>query len=126
MHRFIYFALVFVLATIYSVAAAPLAVARDVWVPHIEVPNADTVWTRGTTVTVEWATDDAPDNISNGAAIYLRKGNSTFLDPLATGFDLRAGQYPVELPDTLEPASDYVIVLFGDSGNWSDEFTINA
>ncbi|KAH7097563.1 hypothetical protein BKA62DRAFT_423491 [Auriculariales sp. MPI-PUGE-AT-0066] len=153
MNRLLQFALalVFAFACLCGVLAAPMAGAadalvrkdgdavdlpllvrdataidsRDVWDPTIKVPNHKTVWHRGHTVTVKWETKDAPKNISNGSAIYLRKGDKTLVDhPLAKGFDLRKGSKSIKIPKSIKPGKDYRIVLFGDSGNWSVEFTI--
>ncbi|KZV75746.1 hypothetical protein PENSPDRAFT_570931 [Peniophora sp. CONT] len=110
------------------VSAAPSevdVVKRDVWNPHIEVPNHDTVWKAGYTYEVIWDTSDAPENISNGAAIFLRRHDRTFVnDPLALGFDLRSGHQEVTVPQWVQPGDDYQIVLFGDSGNFGEPFTI--
>ncbi|TRM59247.1 hypothetical protein BD626DRAFT_572827 [Schizophyllum amplum] len=97
--------------------------ALDVWVPHILTPTTGTVWTVGTTANVTWDTSDAPERISNGAAVLLR-----YIPPYATlaeGFDLRAGFVEVEVPE-VTPDTNYTITLFGDSGNISNEFTITA
>ncbi|KAL0570142.1 hypothetical protein V5O48_011820 [Marasmius crinis-equi] len=113
-----------------SSVASPLQArkALDVWSPKILTPNANTVWVVGTTVNVTWDTTDAPVNISNGAAVQLRKGNGPapiddpYLKPVRS-FDLRTGWVEVTVPET--PAGkDYLIDLFGDSGNWSEEFEI--
>ncbi|KAL1744331.1 hypothetical protein HDZ31DRAFT_38916 [Schizophyllum fasciatum] len=109
---------------VQAVPVAPIArAALDVWVPHILTPNADTVWTIGEKANVTWDTSDAPERISNGAAVQLRK--EAPIGWLAEGFDLRAGFVEVTVPE-VEPDSDYSITLFGDSGNISDEFTIKA
>lgn len=118
------------------VAAAPIG-ARDVWDPTIVYPHAGTVWHAGETHHVQWKTGDAPKNISNGAAIYLRKGDLTsdrmfhaippffvslsyyavsFLaDPLAKGFDLRKGTQTIVVPHDIAPGSDYRIVCTSSS-----------
>jgi len=111
-----------------SVLAIPLELQkRDVWDPKILYPHAGTVWKLGATHNVTWDTSDAPVNISNGAAIYLRLDTGPELSPvLAKGFDLRSGRQEITVPKNFTPATDYRIVLFGDSGNWSPEFTITA
>ncbi|VDB82894.1 unnamed protein product [Peniophora sp. CBMAI 1063] len=115
--------------TVLAIAASAIAVpvqhaARDVWDPTILTPNASTVWEAGANVTVTWETDDAPTNISNGAAIFLRDNTTLYQPALAEGFDLRGGSQDITLPENLTTASDFRIVLFGDSGNWSPEFTV--
>ncbi|KZV71615.1 hypothetical protein PENSPDRAFT_577463 [Peniophora sp. CONT] len=118
---------VLVLAASAIAAPAPIQhAARDVWDPTILIPNATTVWEAGSTVNVTWATDDAPTNISNGAAIFLRDNTTLYEPALAEGFDLRSGSQEITLPANLTADSDFRIVLFGDSGNWSPEFTIVA
>ncbi|KZV92322.1 hypothetical protein EXIGLDRAFT_836520 [Exidia glandulosa HHB12029] len=107
-----------------TVSAAPLTNTRDVWDPKITYPTTGTVWHLGETVTVKWDTSDAPKHISNGAAIYLRKGDMTIDSPLAEGFDLRKGHKTITIPSNFTAGTDYRVVLFGDSGNWSKKFTI--
>ncbi|EJD53063.1 hypothetical protein AURDEDRAFT_110845 [Auricularia subglabra TFB-10046 SS5] len=110
-----------------SALAAPVLETRDVWTPHLLYPHVGTVWKLGARHNVTWDTSDAPENISNGAAIYLRKAERTLVDkPLAQGFDLRAGRQEIVVPTDITPGCDYRVVLFGDSGNWGDEFTITA
>lgn len=64
-------------ALISGTRAAPVdkptpTVKRDVWVPKILVPNAETKWVLGTRYNVTWDTSDAPANITNS------KGMVTF------------------------------------------------
>ncbi|KAI0314655.1 hypothetical protein OF83DRAFT_1135751 [Amylostereum chailletii] len=118
------------LSALFAAAALVGAVPvqkRDVWDPKVLYPHTGTVWTLGATHNVTWDTSDAPANISNGAAVYLRKGDSTLIaTPLAQGFDLRAGRIEVTVPTNITTGDDYRIVLFGDSGNWGPLFTITA
>ncbi|KAK0220211.1 hypothetical protein IW262DRAFT_1316809 [Armillaria fumosa] len=109
-------------ALVASTFATPIHIARDVYSPPITSPNATTVWTVNTIQTVTWDASNPPVNISNRALIWLRKDNLSFLE-LAKDFDLRSGQQDVTVPD-VEEADDYIIVLFGDGGNFSPEFTI--
>ncbi|EKM50602.1 uncharacterized protein PHACADRAFT_263968 [Phanerochaete carnosa HHB-10118-sp] len=98
-----------------------------VFVPKITCPTADTVWTAGSTCTVTWDTSDAPESISNGSKVVLAKdGLQDYQHPLAEGFDLRAGSVQITIPADTAPGSDYAIVLFGDSGNYSPKFTIKT
>ncbi|KAF9469379.1 hypothetical protein BDZ94DRAFT_1133825, partial [Collybia nuda] len=90
----------------------------DVFVPPILEPTASTVWKIGQTVTVTWDTSNAPENISNGSGVILK---GTF-DYLAKDFDLRAGSVDLVVP-VVTPGK-YQIILLGDSGNVSPEFTI--
>ncbi|KAK7015492.1 hypothetical protein VNI00_012104 [Paramarasmius palmivorus] len=109
-----------------AVTASPLVERKplDVWNPTIISPNASTIWVVGTTVNVTWDTSDQPKQISNGAAVQLRNatGPVGYLKDFNT-FDLRTGWVEIEVPD-VDPATDYYITLFGDSGNWSDKFAI--
>ncbi|VDC06008.1 unnamed protein product [Peniophora sp. CBMAI 1063] len=113
-------------AALVSAAPAEVEVAkRDVWNPHIIYPNHNSVWKVGHTFEVVWDTSDAPENISNGAAIFLRRNGETFVnDPLALNFDLRSGHQSVTVPDWIRPGNGYEIVLFGDSGNFGEPFRI--
>ncbi|KIP03156.1 hypothetical protein PHLGIDRAFT_95126 [Phlebiopsis gigantea 11061_1 CR5-6] len=105
-------------------AAAPTREARDVYVPPVLYPHAGTVWFSGQKHNVTWDNSNPPKSISNGAFILLRTG--TFETPvvLAHGFDLRAGRVEVTVPEVI--TGNFSIVLFGDSGNWSDDFLING
>ncbi|KAI0034035.1 hypothetical protein K488DRAFT_11326, partial [Vararia minispora EC-137] len=102
-------------------AAAP----ADIFSPPILSPNATTVWTVGAVETVTWDTSNAPPVISNRAGVILRRDNVN-LATLASGFDLRAGSVDVTVPTGIEAATDYQIILLGDSGNLSPDFTIVA
>ncbi|KAF9261186.1 hypothetical protein L218DRAFT_961661 [Marasmius fiardii PR-910] len=97
---------------------------RDVYVPRITSPNASTVWTAGSKVNVTWDTSDAPAQIGNRASVELHKASPfANLGKLVQDFDLRAGFVEVTVPN-VQPASDYSITLFGDSGNISPLFSI--
>ncbi|KAK0438042.1 hypothetical protein EV421DRAFT_983279 [Armillaria borealis] len=111
-------------ALVASVLATPIHIPRDVYSPPITSPDANTVWTVNTTQTVTWDASNAPVNISNRAEIWLRRDDFTFVE-LAVDFDLRSGKQDVTVPWVVE-GDDYIIVLFGDSGNWSPEFTITG
>ncbi|KAI0072720.1 hypothetical protein K474DRAFT_1667497 [Panus rudis PR-1116 ss-1] len=104
---------------------------RDVWSPMIADPKGSTVWVRGTSASVKWDTRDPPDQITNpiGRVVlgYLLDGENEHLDldnPLAEGFDLEKGSVKFKVP-YVEPGNEYIVVLFGDSGNRSPTFTIN-
>ncbi|KIY62436.1 hypothetical protein CYLTODRAFT_426911 [Cylindrobasidium torrendii FP15055 ss-10] len=117
----------FVLMLLSLVSAAPLNTPRDVWTPTITSPTAETVWTVGQTVEVTWSTADAPENVSNGGRVVLGKNNLLTSNVLVDSFVLKDadGSITVTVPE-VEAGDDYFIVLFGDSGNWSDNFTIQA
>ncbi|GJE98417.1 GPI anchored serine-threonine rich family protein [Phanerochaete sordida] len=110
-----------------ALVAASGAAARvlDVWDPAITSPTAESVWHAGGTYNVTWETADAPASISEGSRVVLSKDfYEDYYNPLAQGFDLRAGWVTVTIPPTTVPGDDYQIVLFGDSGNYSPTFSI--
>jgi hypothetical protein len=109
--------------------AAPVDLStRDVWVPKILSPTEATVWHLGKTYQVEWALDQKPENVTNPTGtIYLSTaGLLNITHPLAKGFKLTDGHVLVTIPkDTAGvPGDDFAIVLMGDSGNASPNFTI--
>ncbi|PBK97597.1 hypothetical protein ARMGADRAFT_1009568 [Armillaria gallica] len=112
------------------VHALPL-ISRDVISPPITSPTAGAVWTVGQTITVTWNTTVIPpaSQVTNpiGKIVLGHQANDSLnldLDhPLASNFQLTDGQVDITVPD-VEPRDDYIIVLFGDSGNTSPEFTI--
>ncbi|KAH7921314.1 hypothetical protein BV22DRAFT_1019579 [Leucogyrophana mollusca] len=99
--------------------------ARDVFVPPILYPHAGTIWKVGNHHNVTWDTAGAPVNITNSIGhIYLVVHGLIDLDnELAGGFNILDGRVVIQVPD-VAPADDYALVLFGDSGNFSPNFTI--
>ncbi|KAJ7166829.1 hypothetical protein C8R46DRAFT_1071578 [Mycena filopes] len=110
-----------------AVQATPLALApRDVYVPPVTYPHAGTVWTVRQRHNVTWDNSNPPKQITNGIGrIMLRKGGLTTPVILADNFSILLGRIEVTVP-WVEDGSDYQIVLFGDSGNFSPTFTING
>ncbi|KAI0673367.1 hypothetical protein C8Q78DRAFT_933550, partial [Trametes maxima] len=105
---------------------------RDVWNPPIVEPDSDTVWKVGSTFMVTWDVSTRPEHVTNwdGEVVlgYLQDGDSTdehldFEHPLARGFNLTQGKVEITVPNVVQ-SNDYIIVLFGDSGNRSQKFTI--
>ncbi|KAI0375233.1 hypothetical protein BV20DRAFT_985676 [Pilatotrama ljubarskyi] len=105
---------------------------RDVWSPRIVAPDAGTVWTSGSMVKVSWDTSKRPRHVTNweGKLVlgHFEYGDDTnehidFEHPLADGFNLTQGHIMVQVPDVV-PSNEYIVVLFGDSGNHSPRFTI--
>jgi len=119
----------FMLLTLLSCAlCAPLSamMKRDVWVPTITEPTYTSTWTVGGTFLVAWDTSSEPSQVTNPTGeVYLRQGDATQSNPIASGFALSDGEVEVTIPYDTAPG-EYMIVLFGDSGNWSDEFLIDA
>ncbi|KAJ6582367.1 hypothetical protein B0H19DRAFT_877952, partial [Mycena capillaripes] len=99
---------------------------RDVYVPPVLYPHDGTVWTVGQRHNVTWDNSDPPVNITNKVGrIMLRKGGLTTPVILEENFSILLGRIEVTVPWVLD-GSDYQIVLFGDSGNFSPLFTING
>ncbi|KAI0723815.1 hypothetical protein C8T65DRAFT_627520 [Cerioporus squamosus] len=120
------FLLIAAFAVFFQIAAGlPVAALekKDVYVPPVLYPHSGTVWYKGQRHNVTWDNSDPPKQISNRASIKLRKGDLITPLILAQDFDLRAGHVEVTVP-WVDEGSDYTIVLFGDSGNWSQDFTI--
>ncbi|OCH88477.1 hypothetical protein OBBRIDRAFT_780108 [Obba rivulosa] len=117
----------FLLSLFALAAAAPVIQIRDVFVPPVTYPHAGTVWYVGQHHNVTWETAGAPVNITNkiGRVVLAKGGIEDINHPLATNFSILDGRVVVKVPD-VEPGNDYAIVLFGDSGNFSPNFTIQA
>ncbi|KAF8469398.1 hypothetical protein DFH94DRAFT_602351, partial [Russula ochroleuca] len=104
-------------------------VKRIVIDPPITNPSADTVWTPGNSELVTWYDDlhiPSTGNFTGMLILGHQSAGSENLDlqnPLATGFSLRDGSVRVTCP-TVSPGNNYIVVLFGDSGNASPQFTI--
>lgn len=99
--------------------------ARDVFVPPITSPNASTVWYAGEKYNVTWETAGAPVNITNkyGRIVLATNGLQDYENPIAANFSILLGSYEVTAPN-VTTGNEYAIVLFGDSGNYSPQFTI--
>ncbi|OJT03527.1 hypothetical protein TRAPUB_5806 [Trametes pubescens] len=107
-------------------AAMPLTglEKRVVYTPPVLYPHAGTVWYKGQTHNVTWDVSDPPANITNKiASLMLRKGELPTPLILAENFDILLGRIEVTVPWVTE-GDDYIVVLFGDSGDWSEEFNI--
>ncbi|KAI8982930.1 hypothetical protein BD414DRAFT_537940 [Trametes punicea] len=108
-------------------AATPVAKMekRDVFTPEVLYPHAGTVWYKGQIHNVTWDVSDPPVNITNKIGrILLRKGDTITPLILQEGFDILLGRIEVTVP-WVEQGDDYSINLFGDSSDFSAEFTIN-
>lgn len=106
---------------------------RIVYNPNITSPSSSTVWVAGQTVTVTWDTSDLPPEATNYKGLiklgYLPadgSGGENLKWQLADGFPIKDGQTQVTLPADLQGRNDYIVVVFGDSGNASEKFTIKA
>ncbi|KIY73054.1 hypothetical protein CYLTODRAFT_342821 [Cylindrobasidium torrendii FP15055 ss-10] len=99
------------------------AAALDVYSPKVTSPKLADIWVSGTQADVTWDTSDAPKHITNSKGyVYLRKDGSTDPTALAEGFNITDGSVSVTVPEV--DMGSYQIVLMGDSGNFSPEFTI--
>ncbi|PBK66697.1 hypothetical protein ARMSODRAFT_959839 [Armillaria solidipes] len=120
--------LVFAFVSVFTlVFAIPVNLdKRDVFVPPILYPHSGTVWTINQRHNVTWDTSNAPVNITNSRGIImLRKDNRATPLILAEGFDILLGRFEITVPWVVQ-GDDYSLVLFGDSGNWSENFTITG
>ncbi|KZV73721.1 hypothetical protein PENSPDRAFT_574146 [Peniophora sp. CONT] len=116
-----------------SALAAPYTAKldkREVFDPKITSPAASTVWTVGQTVDVTWDTSTIPSGQTVFGMLVLGflTDDSENLDidnPLAANITLNDGKTSITVP-TVDPKTNYIVVLFGDSGNASPEFTIKA
>ncbi|KAF8558329.1 hypothetical protein OG21DRAFT_1382797, partial [Imleria badia] len=103
--------------------------SRDVVDPPITSPTANTIWNVGQTQTVTWQTTGLPVNQTNPSGMlvlgymYNNSENLMLNSPLATNLNYSVGQAQITVPN-VPTRTDYIVVLFGDSGNASPEFTI--
>jgi len=99
--------------------------------PQITQPNASTVWDTGSTQDVEWDTTRIPPEAKNYTGTILlghfEEGSDSehleWQNPLAVGFRLTDGKAKILVPPEYY-GTTYFVVLIGDSGNRSDNFTI--
>ncbi|KAJ7245024.1 hypothetical protein B0H12DRAFT_795207 [Mycena haematopus] len=110
------------------VASAPLAtpLQRDVYSPPVVYPGKGTVWRVGQRYNVTWNLDNAPENITNNKGMIVLVKNHVMIDlgtPLAQDFDIRVPYHEITVPP-VKTGHDYQILVFGDSGNVGQKFTI--
>ncbi|KAF4617374.1 hypothetical protein D9613_005680 [Agrocybe pediades] len=104
---------------------------RGLYSPKITNPTNESLWTVGSDVTVTWDLRDMLKNTTNpkGTILlgYLEDGSDeehlNIKHPLASGFDIKEGFVTFKCPK-VDSRKDYIVVLFGDSGNRSPTFTI--
>ncbi|THG97296.1 hypothetical protein EW026_g4671 [Hermanssonia centrifuga] len=98
--------------------------------PKILTPTAQTTWVVGNQYNVTWDNTSLPPlvNITNVVGMVVLgqfngDGEKLYLDdPLAQGFLLTDSFVVITCPDVDD--GNYMIVLFGDSGNASPQFKI--
>ncbi|KAH9060472.1 hypothetical protein EDB87DRAFT_607524 [Lactarius vividus] len=111
------------------VQAVPL-VKRIVVSPQITSPSASTTWNVGDKVTVTWETSSIPPPGNFTGQLLLGfltlEGENLDVDhPLAQDFSLSTGSVQITVPN-VPVRTNYIVVLFGDSGNASPQFTITG
>ncbi|KAJ6621853.1 hypothetical protein B0H10DRAFT_1717844, partial [Mycena sp. CBHHK59/15] len=105
--------------------------------PAITSPTAAVNWPPGSTHNVTWNASSVPPSMRNNTGLILLghitndggngqaySENLNISHPLATNFPIGAGWVAVKIPKDTPPRENYVIVLFGDSGNASPQFKI--
>ncbi|KAJ6475042.1 hypothetical protein C8R47DRAFT_1220868 [Mycena vitilis] len=108
-----------------SVLAAPLD-SRTVFDPPITSPSANTVWKAGDVETVTNASGIPAGSTGQIVLGFLTSDSENLSNTsLASGFDLTDGKVDITVPSVVT-RTNYIIVLFGDSGNRSPEFTIQG
>ncbi|KAG7442979.1 uncharacterized protein BT62DRAFT_343253 [Guyanagaster necrorhizus] len=122
-------------AFFFAVAIAyPMTKLQEliVWSPTITSPTSSTNWCAGTPLNVTWDMMGMPEDGKNSTGLLLlghQTQDSENLDihhPLANGFPLSRGWVFCTMPNDTAPRSDYIVVLFGDSGNASPRFNVSG
>ncbi|KAG1748752.1 hypothetical protein EDB19DRAFT_1630045 [Suillus lakei] len=114
----------------FATAAPVHPVELLAWSPTILCPTQFTIWPRGSTQTVTWATNNIPEEKLNSTGLLLMgymENDSENLDiknPLAVNFPIISGQVSITVPENATVRGNAIVVLFGDSGNASPEFAI--
>ncbi|OAX38766.1 hypothetical protein K503DRAFT_800197 [Rhizopogon vinicolor AM-OR11-026] len=119
------------LALSYVAIAAPLApVELLAWSPTITCPAAGARWGRGSVQIVSWKTDNIPEEKQNSTGILMlgylenKSENLDIKNPLAFDFPISSGSVSFTVPQNTSARSNAIVVLIGDSGNASPQFTI--
>ncbi|KAJ6508522.1 hypothetical protein C8R45DRAFT_967712 [Mycena sanguinolenta] len=134
--------LISLLASAAIAVAAPLGPQQlDVISPAIISPNASDCWTLGSIQKVTWDTSKIPPAFAGNKGMLVlghlteytdstgRKQiseNLNYTNPLANNFTIGEGHWTGMIPYDIPPRDDYILVLFGDSGNRSPSFKIKA
>ncbi|KAJ7784373.1 hypothetical protein B0H16DRAFT_1876838 [Mycena metata] len=118
---------IFLLFSVVAILAAPLD-SRTVFDPPITSPTAQTVWKVGSVETVTWNATGIPAGVTGKIMLGFLSSTSEgehLSDTLASGFNLTDEKVDVTVPQ-VATGTQYIIVLFGDSGNFSPTFTIQG
>ncbi|KAJ7677471.1 hypothetical protein B0H17DRAFT_1079256 [Mycena rosella] len=124
MAHFMSLSLFFVFTFILALGA-PLD-TRTVYAPPILNPTADSVWKVGEVETVTWNATGIPAGVTGMIMLgYLTPDSEHLSVTLASGFNLTDEKVNVTVPAVVS-RTNYIVVLFGDSGNISPQFTIQG
>jgi len=101
------------------------ASTQDVWTPNFIFPAGGEVLEYNKTYQFTWDVSSPPHQITNNvAAIYLRQNGRTLPLVLTGGVPISQGYAFVTIPWV--DSGIYQGVLFGDSGNFSPDFSITS
>lgn len=116
------------LSSLFPLLISVLSVRAVVYDPRITYPDSSAVWTAGRTELVKWDTTGVPTGYNGSIHLgYLAMQSEHIMPmPLANDLDLSIGRAMVSIPSNLTTRNDYIIILFGDSGNISPDFTIQG
>ncbi|KAK0201856.1 hypothetical protein DFS33DRAFT_1027612 [Desarmillaria ectypa] len=123
----VFFAFLFTAAVAYPTTKSQELM---VWNPTITSPTSSTNWCAGTPHNVTWDTTGMPEEVKNTTGMLFlghQTEDSENLDihrPLAANFSLSLGWVVCIMPNNTAPRPDYMVVLFGDSGNTSPPFNV--
>ncbi|KAF7314460.1 hypothetical protein MKEN_00918800 [Mycena kentingensis (nom. inval.)] len=135
----LFFLVVFTLFSAVTSAPTPTS-QRDVFSPPVLYPRKSTVWHVGEKHNVTWDMSKAPKRITNNIGmIVLVKDHILDLGefnvllsalsypspdhPLAQNFPINISHHEITVPK-VKPGHTYQILVFGDSGNTGEMFTI--
>ncbi|KAJ7677472.1 hypothetical protein B0H17DRAFT_1207028 [Mycena rosella] len=121
----LFFIALFAVFSLVASAPAPL-LQRDVYSPPVLYPRNGTVWRVGEHHNVTWDISNAPEHITNNIGMVILCRDHELLDldrPLAKNFNILIARHEIVVPD-VEPGNNYRILVFGDSGNTGEMFTI--
>ncbi|RPD62508.1 hypothetical protein L226DRAFT_610948 [Lentinus tigrinus ALCF2SS1-7] len=124
--------LIILCAVATAASAAAVRAADEVFRPAITAPHSGDKWTVGSVQAVTWDISSIPPANENQTGLvllgYIEDGQlDEHLDiehPLASNFPITAGAVNVTVPE-VPNRDDYIVVLFGDSGNTSPKFMIS-